>query len=84
MSDSIAIEVRQIIRAQLHHIGPSDPMLDDADLVMDLGADSLDLEMILSDCAEQYDFDVTDEQAKLVKTVGDIMLLVRTLRGEDE
>ncbi len=85
MSDSIASEVRQIIRAQLNHLGPmpNEMMRDDSDLVMDLGADSLDIEMILCDCAEHYDFDFTDDQAKLIKTVGDTILMVRTLSGEE-
>ena len=63
---------------QIGHITEAQ-MTGEAELVRDLGADSLDVEMIRGDVEERFDIDVSDEALEKVKTLGDVVNLVREL-----
>ena len=70
MSD-IAEEIRDIL---VFHLGVEEARLgDDARLVEDLGADSLDRIEILMSCEERFDIEIHNEDAAALKTVGDLV-----------
>lgn len=76
--EPIEAQIREIVSGQIGHI-TDDQMTNEAELVRDLGADSLDVELIRGDIEEQFDIDVTDEALGKVKTLGDVVNLVREL-----
>ena len=45
----------------------------DADIVDDLGADSLDVVDLVMSLEEEFDCEIPDEAAETVKTVGDLV-----------
>jgi len=59
---------------------PESVMTDDADLYLDLGADSLTLNEIVSAIEAEYEIEeVPLEEMKQVKTIGDMKALVKKL-----
>lgn len=68
MSDAES-KVREII---INELG-SDPekVTDDASFVEDLGADSLDTVELVMAFEEEFGFDIPDEDAETLRTVGD-------------
>lgn len=65
-------KVKQILRKQLSAV-TLEEMNEDASLVKDLGADSLDMELIRCDLQEEFDVEITDELAERLITVGDLI-----------
>lgn len=49
----------------------------------DLGADSLDIVELIMAIEEEYDIQVSDEEAEKAKTVGDVVNYINTLVNED-
>jgi|TARA_B100001094_G_scaffold173803_1_gene168100 acyl carrier protein len=49
-----------------------DTVTDDKNLMNDLGADSLDTVQLVMDIEEEFDIEITDEDAESLHTVGDI------------
>lgn len=78
--EPIESQVREIVSGQIGHI-TDDQMTNEAELVRDLGADSLDVEMIRGEVEEHFDVDVTDEALEKVTTLGDVVNLVRELKA---
>lgn len=76
--EPIEAQIREIISTQIGHI-TDDEMTPEAELVRDLGADSLDVELIRGEVEEKFNVDVSDEALQKVKTVGDVVNLVREL-----
>lgn len=66
---SIENKVKEIIAEQL------DVSLDDlkteASFIDDLGADSLDIVELVMAMEEEFDLEISDDQAEKIKTVGD-------------
>jgi len=54
----------------------ADDITIDANLVEDLGADSLDLVEIIMGIEEEFHIDITDSQAEKIKTVQDIVTFI--------
>jgi len=50
---------------------------DNAMIKEDLGADSLDATELIMELEDEFDIDITDDEADKVKTVGDIIELIR-------
>lgn len=49
----------------------------------DLGADSLDIVELIMAIEEEYDIQVSDEEAERAQSVGDVVNYINTLVGED-
>ncbi len=49
----------------------------------DLGADSLDIVELIMAIEEEYDIQVSDEEAEKAQSVGDVVNYINTLVGED-
>lgn len=63
--------VKKVIIDQLGFIKYPGEVIQTADLVQDLGADSLDMVELLMEAEEEFDIEVNDEDAEKIKTVGD-------------
>ncbi len=50
----------------------------DANIIEDLGADSLDIMDIVNDIEKQYDITIPQEQYENLKTVGDVVNFVES------
>jgi acyl carrier protein len=79
--EPIESQVREIIAGQIGHI-TDNQMVPEAELVRDLGADSLDVELIRGEIEEHFEVDVTDEALEKLKTLGDVVNLVRELKAK--
>jgi acyl carrier protein len=71
MASAVETKVREIICEQL---GVSeDEVTPDASFVDDLGADSLDIVELVMALEEEYDMEITDEEAEKIRTVQDVV-----------
>ena len=71
MSTDRAERVKAIIVEQLGV--PADDVNDGASFIEDLGADSLDIVELVMALEEEYDIEISDEDAEKILTVGDAM-----------
>ncbi|MBE5749968.1 MAG: acyl carrier protein [Clostridiales bacterium] len=71
---SVAEKVKQLIASQLNK--SVDEILDEKEVVKDLGADSLDIVEMLMGLEEEFEITVPEEDAVNIKTVGDIIKLI--------
>ena len=68
---SVEQKVKQIIVEQL---GVDEAQVDPtASFVDDLGADSLDIVELVMALEEEYDMEITDEEAEKIRTVQDVV-----------
>ena len=71
MASAVEEKVRGIISEQL---GVSqDEVTPDASFIEDLGADSLDIVELVMALEEEYDLEITDEEAEKIRTVQDVV-----------
>lgn len=68
--------IKEMIAEQLDK--PVSDILEDKEVVKDLGADSLDVMQMLMNLEEQYNITISDEDAVNIKTVGDIINLINS------
>ena len=68
-------KVKELIAEQLC-LSPDD-IADDADIVDDLGADSLDVFQIIMGIEEEFDIEIPNETAEKIVTVGDAVEAIR-------
>ncbi len=66
---SVEDKVKRIIAERLE-IEPGDIRLE-AEFISDLGADSLDIVELLMSLEDEYDLEISDEEAEQIKTVKD-------------
>ena len=53
------------------------------DTFEDLFADSLDLVEIIIECEKEFSYPITDDKAQNLKTVGDLVNLIKDLNNKD-
>ena len=69
MSAETAEKVKSIIVEQLGV--PAEEVTESASFIEDLGADSLDIVELVMALEEEYDIEISDEDAEKILTVGD-------------
>ena len=60
-----------------------DQLVDDANFIDDLGADSLDIVELIMALEEGLTITIDDEEAEVLETVGDVMTFVKNKIGDD-
>ena len=70
MSDALTSKIRGLVAEQLGvDIATLSP---DANILEDLGADSLDVVELVMAIEEEFDLEIPDEDAESMKTLGDV------------
>ena len=68
--------VKELIAQQLGK--PVEEILEEKEIVKDLGADSLDVVEMLMSLEEEFNVTVPEEEAVNIKTVGDIIKVIES------
>ncbi|MBP1684234.1 MAG: acpP [Deltaproteobacteria bacterium] len=76
MASAVEAKVKEIICEQL---GVSEnEVTPDASFIEDLGADSLDIVELVMALEEEYDIEITDEEAEKIRTVRDVVSYIES------
>jgi acyl carrier protein len=76
MASAVEAKVKEIICEQL---GVSEnEVTPDASFIEDLGADSLDIVELVMALEEEYDIEITDEEAEKIRTVRDVVTYIES------
>ena len=70
MASPVETKVREIICEQL---GVSEEVTPEASFIEDLGADSLDIVELVMALEEEYEMEISDEDAEKIRTVQDVV-----------
>ena len=78
----IAAEVRDVL---VFHLGLEEAKLtDNAKLIDDLGADSLDVVEVVMSCEEKFNIEIPNHMAPKVVTVGDLVAFIKANAAENQ
>ena len=70
MDKNISDKVKQLI---VDHLGTVKNITEDSNIVNDLGADSLDTIELVMALEEEFGFEISDNEAEKITTVGDVV-----------
>ncbi len=70
--------IKELIAKQLNK--PVAEITEDKEVVKDLGADSLDVMEMLMNLEEEFNITVSEDDAVNIKTVGDIINLINSVK----
>lgn len=76
MSDSVNERLRALVCDQLG-VAPDD-LAEDANILDDLGADSLDVVELVMSIEEVFEIEIADEEAETLRTLGDVERFVNS------
>jgi acyl carrier protein len=71
MASEVEAKVKEIVCEQLG-VAPN------ASFIEDLGADSLDIVELVMALEEEYDLEISDEEAEKIRTVGDVVAFIES------
>lgn len=74
MGEDLPVRIRAIVAEQLG-VG-ADEVTSDANILDDLGADSLDVVEMVMTLEEAFDIEVPDDDVEQMRTVGDVVTYV--------
>jgi acyl carrier protein len=80
MADNIADKVKDIIVQNLNV--PEEQVTPEAKFIEDLGADSLDTVELVMAFEEEFVFEVPDEEAEKLVSVGAVVTHIESIKGE--
>ena len=80
--DIMGIE-EKVINIVKDVLGMEDEKVTSEDTFDDLYADSLDLVEIIIECEKEFSYPITDDKAQNLKTVGDLVNLIKDLDNKD-
>ena len=76
MASDVEAKVKEIVCEQL---GVSEEEVSqNASFIEDLGADSLDIVELVMALEEEYDLEISDEEAEKIRTVGDVVAYIES------
>lgn len=76
MASDVESKVKEIVCEQL---GVSEEeVAPNASFIEDLGADSLDIVELVMALEEEYDLEISDEEAEKIRTVGDVVSYIES------
>ena len=73
-------KVKEIISAQINK--PVEDIKDDAKIIEDLGADSLDIVEMLMTLEDEFGISIPDEDTPKMKTIADVAKLIDEKKAE--
>ena len=73
----------EIIADLIEDVFEQEDIDENTDFYEDLGADWLDMVEIMFACEEEFDVSIGEDCMKDIKTVGDLISLIRRNRGEN-
>jgi acyl carrier protein len=78
MASSIQARVKEIVCEQLQV--SEEEVTPEASFIEDLGADSLDIVELVMALEEEYEMEISDEDAEKIKTVQDVISYIESHR----
>ena len=76
MASAVEAKVKEIVCEQLG-VG-EDEVSPNASFIEDLGADSLDIVELVMALEEEYDLEISDEEAEKIRTVQDVVTYIES------